>query len=157
MCSDFTWMCCIRVQAELSCCLQTEQVRTRGSVLVVFVSASSFSPSLSTSRPSSSSCGWPDPVTLGEPTLFWSERWESRGGECSGSPPVIYIPGCSPPCLAHRRALTPAVHCSWWPCAGCRQPTPAGGTSSCSPRRWAGRCWWGLPPHLLVEQQQCEE
>ena len=73
-------MCCIRVQAELSCCLQTEQVRTRGSVLVVFVSASSFSPSLSTSRPSSSSCGWPDPVTLGEPTLFWSERWESRGG-----------------------------------------------------------------------------
>ena len=74
-------MCCIRVQAELSCCLQTEQVRTRGSVLLVLVSASSFSPWLSpwlsTSLPSSSSCGWPDPVTLGEPTLLWAERSQS--------------------------------------------------------------------------------
>ena len=60
-------MCCMRLQAELSWCLQTEQVSTMGSLLVVLVWASLAA------RPSSESSvsSWarPDPVTLGEPTL----------------------------------------------------------------------------------------
>ena len=50
--SHITCMCCMRLQAELSWCLQTEQVSTMGSVLVVFVWASLASLA---SRPSSSS------------------------------------------------------------------------------------------------------
>ena len=63
-----TWTCCIRLQADVSCCLQTEQVRMVGSELLVFVSASSLSWSLITS--SSSTSIWPDPDTLGDPTLL---------------------------------------------------------------------------------------
>ena len=64
---DCACMCCMRLQAELVGCLQTEQVSTMGSVLVVLVWASLAA------RPSSvsSSSGWarPEPLTLGEPTL----------------------------------------------------------------------------------------
>ena len=67
-------MCCIKVHAELICCLQTEHVRTRGSVLVVLVWASSLSLSPPSSCHSlllsSSSSGWPEPVMLGEATHF---------------------------------------------------------------------------------------
>ena len=67
--TDPTCMCCMRLQAELSLCLQTEQVRTMGSGLVVLVPASLAAPASSVSSPVS---GWPvrpDAVTLGEPTL----------------------------------------------------------------------------------------
>ena len=67
-----TWMCCIKLQAELTLWLHTEQVSTMGSVAGVLVSASlvtCLSSVLSLISSSSVSC-CPDPVTLGLPTHF---------------------------------------------------------------------------------------